>query len=402
MRYQTRFRWFFFMLVIFNLAANFAHPVTPTLIKELNLRDYMFGAALAAMLFTNFLLSPFWGKINTYISSKVSMLICSCGYGAAQLWFAYASTEPEILAARMFAGLFTGGVFTSFLTYVVNVSARKDIGKNLTISAAIQSVASAFGYMIGGFLGEVSVRLTFLVQAVTLIACGFLFFVICLPDSEMNFKEVSPSRLLKEANPLQAILDSRYFMSAAFALLFAVNLLVNFGFTGFDQAFNYYLKDGLGLTSSYNGMIKAVVGIMAFVSNMTLCIWIMKRKDRNQLTVLVIAACAAGALGSVLTVNAAPLIGYGLLLFGAYFVSVPLIQDMVAKEAKEEQKNLVMGFYNATKNIGGMAGSLTAGMIYSVHAKLPFWCMFVVLLAAAVVMAVYAGRRKDGYLKAAQ
>ena len=330
------------------------------------------------------------------------MLICSCGYGAAQLWFAYASTEPEILAARMFAGLFTGGVFTSFLTYVVNVSARKDIGKNLTISAAIQSVASAFGYMIGGFLGEVSVRLTFLVQAVTLIACGFLFFVICLPDSEMNFKEVSPSRLLKEANPLQAILDSRYFMSAAFALLFAVNLLVNFGFTGFDQAFNYYLKDGLGLTSSYNGMIKAVVGIMAFVSNMTLCIWIMKRKDRNQLTVLVIAACAAGALGSVLTVNAAPLIGYGLLLFGAYFVSVPLIQDMVAKEAKEEQKNLVMGFYNATKNIGGMAGSLTAGMIYSVHAKLPFWCMFVVLLAAAVVMAVYAGRRKDGYLKAAQ
>ena len=236
----------------------------------------------------------------------------------------------------------------------------------------------------------------------TLIACGFLFFVICLPDSEMNFKEVSPSRLLKEANPLQAILDSRYFMSAAFALLFAVNLLVNFGFTGFDQAFNYYLKDGLGLTSSYNGMIKAVVGIMAFVSNMTLCIWIMKRKDRNQLTVLVIAACAAGALGSVLTVNAAPLIGYGLLLFGAYFVSVPLIQDMVAKEAKEEQKNLVMGFYNATKNIGGMAGSLTAGMIYSVHAKLPFWCMFVVLLAAAAVMAVYAGRRKGRYPEAAQ
>ena len=63
MKYRTRFRCFFLTLVLFNLAANFAHPVTPTLIKNLNLHDYMFGAALAAMLFTNFLLSPFWGKI---------------------------------------------------------------------------------------------------------------------------------------------------------------------------------------------------------------------------------------------------------------------------------------------------------------------------------------------------
>ena len=116
MKYKTRFMAFFAVVIIFNLAANFAHPVTPTVIKELQLNDYMFGVALAAMQFTNFLLSPFWGKINKYISSRASLLICCCGYGVAQLWFANATTEFMIILARMFAGLFTGGIFVSILT----------------------------------------------------------------------------------------------------------------------------------------------------------------------------------------------------------------------------------------------------------------------------------------------
>ena len=147
MNYKTRFAAFFSVMILFNLAANFAHPVTPTVIQELGLNDYMFGVALAAMMLTNFLLSPFWGKINSYISSKTSMLICCCGYGVAQIWFAYAQTELMIILARMFAGLFTGGVFVSFLTYVVSVARPEDQGKYLTYTATIKSVAGAFGYL---------------------------------------------------------------------------------------------------------------------------------------------------------------------------------------------------------------------------------------------------------------
>ena len=179
MKYKLRFAAFFTAMIVFNLAANFAHPVTPTVIQELQLHDYMFGVALAVMLITNFLLSPFWGKINNYISSRLSLLICCLGYGVAQVWFAYATTELMIILARMFAGLFTGGIFVSFLTYIVNKSDPEDQGKYLTYSATIKSVASAFGYMIGGFLGEFSVRLAFLVQAGTLIAVAIAFFLIC-------------------------------------------------------------------------------------------------------------------------------------------------------------------------------------------------------------------------------
>ena len=263
MKYKLRFAAFFTAMIVFNLAANFAHPVTPTVIQELQLHDYMFGVALAVMLITNFLLSPFWGKINNYISSRLSLLICCLGYGVAQVWFAYATTELMIILARMFAGLFTGGIFVSFLTYIVNKSDPEDQGKYLTYSATIKSVASAFGYMIGGFLGEFSVRLAFLVQAGTLIAVAIAFFLICEPDSTANLKDIPAKQLMKEANPFQAFIDSRNFMCMAFVFLFAINIFINFGNTGFDQAFNYYLKAQLGLTSSYNGIIKAGVGFVS-------------------------------------------------------------------------------------------------------------------------------------------
>ena len=47
MSYKTQFAAFFSVMILFNLAANFAHPVTPTVIQELGLNDYMFGVALA-------------------------------------------------------------------------------------------------------------------------------------------------------------------------------------------------------------------------------------------------------------------------------------------------------------------------------------------------------------------
>lgn len=394
MKYKTRFLIFFVIVIAFNLAANFAHPVTPTIIKDLQLNDYMFGVALASMQLTNFLLSPFWGKINRYISSRLSLLICCCGYGVAQLWFACATTEFMIILARMFAGLFTGGIFVSILTYVVNVSKPEDQGRFLTYSATIRSVAGAFGYMIGGVIGEFSVKGTFWVQAATLIGVAVLFFFVCQPDGDDKLQTVSKKQLIKEANPFQAFIDSRQFMTATFALLFIVNILINFGNTGFDQAFNYYLKDQLGLTSAYNGIIKAGVGFVSFVFNLTLCIWIIKKTDLKKSLILLVGVCAAAALGTTAAVNIGVFIMFSVLVYAGYSVSIPVLQHMIAGNATQTQKNLVMGLFNATQSLGGIAGSLTAGFIYSVNVKLPFICTAVIYGLGCLAAVLYLRKKK--------
>jgi len=371
MKYKLRFFLFFLAMSGFYLAANFAHPVTPTIIQDLELNDYMFGVALAMMNIANFLMSPFWGKINGYISSRVSLLIGCWGYALAQLWFAFATTELSIIGARLMAGAFAGAIFVSFLTYVVNVADIKDQPKYLTYSATLSSVVATFGYLIGGFLGEISIKGTFLVQSATMFVVGLMFFLVCKPDQQ-NTEKITFKEIAKDANPLKAFSDCRHFMTVAFVALFAINILVNFANTGFDQAFNYYLKDQLNLTSSYNGIIKAGVGLISFVANMTICIWIMNKTKVEKSLVKLIAVCTLAALGTVISPNIGLFITFSVLVYAGYSISLPVLQNIVATKADVRQKNLVMGFYNATKSLGSIAGSLIAGFIYSVDVKMPF------------------------------
>ena len=383
MKYKTRFLLFFVAMALFHLAASFAHPVTPTIIQELGLPDYMFGLMLAVMMIANFALSPSWGNINRFISSRESLLICCVGYAAAQLGFAYSTTQAGILFVRLLAGVFIG-VFVSMLTYVVNVAEPKDMAKYLTYSATLHSVFGAFGYLVGGVVGEFSIRAAFLLQAAALLVSGILFRLCCVPDGERTGK-VSVKELIANGNPFDAFRDGKYFMNTAFVLLFLVNILINLGNTCFDQVFNYYLKDQLGLTSAYNGIIKAVVGFVSFLFNMTLCLWIIRKADTGKSTVVLVGACTLASLGTVLAPQISVFLSCGIALYAGYSVSVPVLQDMVATRADPAQKNLVMGFYNATKSLGSIIGSLLAGFLYAVHVKLPF-----VLIAVVYALSVAA------------
>ena len=183
-------------------------------------------------------------------------------------------------------------------------------------------------------------------------------------------------------------------MNITLALLFAVNILMNFGNTGFDQAFNYYLKDQLGLTSSYNGNIKAAVGLISFVSNMTLCLWIIRKTNVPGSLTVMAGFCAAAAFGALLIPQISLYIFSSVLVYAGYSVSLPLLQHMAAQQADPAQKNLVMGFYNATKSLGSILGSLTVGFLYSYHVKLPFLTVAVTYTAALAVAAAYFLRKK--------
>ena len=375
-------------MILFNLAANFAHPVTPTLIQNLVLPDYMFGLMLAMMMISNFLFSPFWGKINTIISSRTTLLIGCLGYAVSQLGFAYATTQGMILLVRALAGIFVGGTYVSFLTYVINMAKPEDQGKYLTYSATIQAVFGAFGYLVGGLLGEYSIRAAFLLQAGCLAFSGIVFYLACLPDNVVT-ATVSVKQIVRQSNPLQAFLDGGQFMTLAFVLLFAVNILTNFGNTGFDQVFNYYLKDQLALTSAYNGLIKAAVGLISFVFNMTLCLWIIRKTDTRKSMIVLTAICTAASLGALLVPQMMLYISSSVLVYAGYSVSLPVLQHMVAEKADPAQKNLVMGFYNATKSLGSIIGSLMAGFLYGIHVKLPFLVVVIAYGVSIVAAAAY-------------
>ena len=93
------------------------------------------------------------------------------------------------------------------------------------------------------------------------------------------------------------------------------------------------------------------------------------------------------ASGTLLPGKIGLFISFSIAVYAFYSISVPVLQDIVASQAEPSQKNLVMGFYNATKSLGSIIGSLLAGFLYGFHVKLPFM-MVVVIYGAALVVAV--------------
>ena len=386
---KANMRLFFVICAVFYVAASFAHPVTPSFIKEYGLNDYMFGVALSAMMTVNFLFSPFWGKITGYISSRRSMLIGGIGYGIGQLMFGFARTEAMVVVARGFAGIFTGATFVSMMTYVVNCSSDEERGQNLTILATVQSVAGAFGYLVGGLLGEINIMVPFLAQSTLLAACGVLLFITCKDDTTEDIHTLTVGDIARQANPFSAFLAGRNFMTVLFAVLFAMTTFQQLGYNAFEQCFNYFIKDQFGFTSAYNGLVKGVVGIVALVANATICMWIMRKTNVKRSVIFVLASSAAAISVVAVSEDVIPFFAMSIVFFALNAITLPISQNLVAAKAKGGDSNLVMGFYNATKSLGGIFGSLFAGFMYSAGPRLAVFFAAATLGVSTLASIVY-------------
>ncbi len=380
---------FFMIVCLQSMAANFAHPVTPTIIQNLGLGDYMFGLAFAGMAGTSFLFSPFWGRLADYVQSRTILLICNLGYALGQILFSLGTTEVTIMMARFVSGFFVGGVNVCMLTYTVNMSEPARRGGNLTVQATAVTVAGTFGYMIGGVLGEVSVNLAFGMQALCLSLSALLFFFLLKNDRTERQKAIPLGQVARKANPFAAFMSAGQFMTTLFAVLFSVVFMVNFAFTAYDQCFNYYIKDQFGFSSMYNGFIKAAIGLISLLANMTLCMYIIRKTDAARSEVKVLFVSALALFGAILGDAVVPFILLTVVYLSMNAVSVPVLQSVVADGAPQEKSNIVMGFYNAIRSFGQVCGAAFAGFVYSAGPKVPFLWAGVALILGGLGTVLY-------------
>ncbi len=381
-------RLYFFLAIcaMMNIGANLTHPVTPTIFKNLNLGDYMFGYAMAAMMLMNFIVSPFWGEINGYISSRVSLLIGSIGYSLGQLLFAFATTEWQFILVRMFTGIFAGGVLVSMLTYLVNVLPDEKRGYYLTVNVTIQSVFGAFGYLIGGTIGAYNPYLSVFVQVGLLFFCGVAFFLVCKNDAKSNEQDLKISTLMKKANPLSSFIAGKQFLTAGLISIFVMCALQNMSFTAFDQSFNYYMRDIFAFPSSYNGALKGAMGIITLIANGTVGLYIIKKTDVKKSNIVIFTLSSISMLLAVFFTEMAPFISFCVLVFAFNAIGMPILQNILSTSSKKHDSNLIMGFYNAMRSLGGIVGAFVSGMLYNLNPLFPF-----ILVACGSVLAMIFG-----------
>ena len=378
-----------FLVGLYSIFANVAHPIEPTIYLNLGCHDYIFGVAMAAMSLTNFLFAPFWGKmLDRYGCAKITGF-SFFGYALAQYFFATATTELGIALARLLAGVFISTISVSQLLYVMRYSPEGKTSTFLMYNATTAAVLSPVGYLIGGVMGDFSIWGTMMLQVVGLVVIGVLFFLIL--DDEKKAQNAAAWKM-KDINPLKSFGEIRPYMSAMVALFFMIAFAANFASVCYEHSFNYLIEDEYGFSPSYNGLLKACVGVVAFVSNATLCSYLLKKTDVQKSFVGVLAILTVMSVCIVLIKPLVPFVAVNVLFFGFNAVYLPLLQDTLTKLSKGKDHGIFVGMFNAIRSVGSIGGSLVAGFAYALSTRLPFAVTAVLFALAAVCAGIYYRR----------
>ncbi|ONI43456.1 hypothetical protein AN641_09865 [Candidatus Epulonipiscioides gigas] len=361
---------FFTITFMIHITSNLVHPVTPTFFKELAFNDYMFGVSFATMSFMVFLFSPFWGKLVTIISEKNVIFICCIGYSIGQICFMLSTTQTQIILARLIGGAFSSGIFVATLTYIAYISSIETKAKNITILATISTLGTTLGYFLGGIIGETSIKNSFLMQIVMLIVLGICSKVVIIKRAHLV--KMDKSTLIKEANPFISFFSIAPYLTPLLSLLFFISFMASFATTSFDQTFNYYLIDELLFTPSYNGYIKAGVGIISLLANVFICFRIIRNNKILLGLMNIFFLCSVALFSAILTNNLTLFLIIVFIYFGCNSIYLPLLQNCCASFGNEQSSSIILAFYNATKGLGMILGALVAGFTYELNGKIPF------------------------------
>jgi DHA1 family multidrug resistance protein-like MFS transporter len=353
---------------LFSIFCNLAHPITPTMFIEKGFADYLFGVSYAAMSFSYFAGSLVFGSIGDSIGRVKTMAFVMPVYALSQFVFGVTDSAVITIIARLVGGFFSAAVFVCSLAYLVDLTTDENRGVHMSYYVACNSVGSAFGYFIGGIVGNVSIAAVITLQTVSVILCGILTYTML---KETNI-ETSKFSMNMSINPFKSYNNIAGKMPKILTTFLFVVLLTSFATTAYDNAFNYYLKDALGLGSSYNGIIKAVIGIITLVVNFTINLYIVKHTQTRKSLIVVLLLCGMSSITVPFISGMYPFFAGNIAFFMFNAIYLPIQQDIVTSGQNSRTSGLISGIFNAVRAIGMIFGSLFSGFIYGWGNKLPF------------------------------
>ena len=394
----TRFLGYYFVLC---LISNIVHPITPAFLQSIGSPDSMFGIAFATMAIANFLMAPFWGTFGDRYGYVKGLSVACFGYTCGQLVFSQANGPELVLLGRFIAGGFLSGHAVNVMAYLAtDAEDNQSKAKYMALFAALTSVGAALGYFIGGFLGDFalnawqSVRPVFYVQAIGLFS-GIALIWPWVGELQVQ-RSAEPFRL-SQINPLRSIMKSAPLIKGPLALFLLISFLTSFATNAQDQSFNYFLRAQLKFPPSYNGVFKAIVGLIALTANLTLNIWLSRRTDLRKSIIPVLLMCSVSLVFLVVAESQILFFISALVFYIFNAIYLPMQQGLIVRNTSGS-KGEISGLFNAIKALGMCLGPLFSGLVFAQNPKLPFIAALFAFLIAGI-LSVYNRRQ---YIQAEQ
>jgi MFS transporter, DHA1 family, tetracycline resistance protein len=337
------------------LGIGLAFPVLPRLIEQFEGGDvsrasYIYGALAAAYSLMQFLLAPLLGALSDRFGRRPVILLALVGMGINYLLLAFAPTLALFALGRMIAGAF-GATFTAAGAYLADITPPEKRAQAFGLIGAAFGFGFITGPAIGGLLGEVDLRLPFIVAAGLSLA-DFAFAYFALPESlaEGNRKELDWRR----ANPIGALRAvGRY---GSVLGLMAIFVLATFANRVAEMTWVLFTGYKFGWGPTETGLSLAAVGVMFVIGQGGLVRIVVPRLGERRAIVLGLGVSAVVCfLYGVVPQGWMMFPVMALAVFG-WTVAQPAVQALMSRSVPANEQGILQGALASMTNLTSIFG----------------------------------------------
>ncbi|MCC7456813.1 MAG: TCR/Tet family MFS transporter [Nitrospira sp.] len=319
-------------------------PVLPHLVGQFtHSNDEQALAFLAVTLafgVANFISSPILGALSDRYGRRPVLLLGFCGLAISFFVTAAATALWMLVAVRLFSGAMQSNISIAN-AYVADISPPEQRARRFGLMGAMFGVGFILGPVIGGILGDVDVRLPFVVAgSMALLNWCYGFFV--LPESLP--RERRRAFDWRRANPVAA-LKGLAALKGVGALVWVIGLASLAQFM-LHMSWVLYTKFKFGWGPGQVGWSLFAVGVVSAFSQGVLLKPLLARFTPQQLAVLGLSVAACSYLG------------FGLATQG-WMIYAVIVLGLVGGAAQAAMQSIVSNAADATRQ-GQTMGAVTS------------------------------------------
>jgi MFS transporter, DHA1 family, tetracycline resistance protein len=303
-----------------------------------------YGIMAAVFGLMQFFFMPILGALSDKIGRKPVLMISMIGMAVNFFATAWAPTLAALFIGRVIGGACSASMSVAS-AYASDVSTAENRAKTFGLIGAAFGLGFICGPMLGGFLGEISKTLPFIVGGGICVAnaiFGYIFLKESLPlDRRSPFS-------LKRANPFSSLarLGQRKDIRGlilVYALCAAAQMLQH-------STWVLYTNFRFGWGPKENGIALFFVGLTAAVVQAGLLAILIKRFGEVKLSLLGLASGALVAIGYGLATQGWMM--YALIVANMLaFAAGPALQGIISKGTDPKEQGALMGSLQSLSSV---------------------------------------------------
>ena len=359
---KTALLFIFITILVDVIGIGIILPIIPDLIMELTgegtAQAVIYGMWLTtAFEGMQFLFSPVLGEISDKYGRRPILLIALLGLSMDYLIHAWAPTITFLFIGRFLAGI-TGASFTVASAYIADISTPEEKAKNFGLIGAAFGLGFIIGPGIGGFFGEIDIRLPFYIAA-GLTFANFVFGYFFVPESltPENRRPINPLKMI----PGVSLVSLKNY-KGVLLLIFAF-FLANLAGQALPSVWSYYGIERYDWSPREIGISLMVVGVLVAIAQGFLVGIVVKKIGKKK---TIISGFILWTVGMFLFSQASePWMLYAFLIpyaFGG--VAGPTIQGVISNQVSEKEQGNLQGAITGLVSVTAILGQLTFSPVF--------------------------------------